>query len=294
MRFRLVDKIWLGLWCSAVVISAEAADVRPGEAVTFRRQAPAKGDVARQSVVTSTSMDVSVHLGQQVVHENATLVERAQERSIRLTHVEPDVRMASEVTYHKAGQAMTAGSDEAESLQQPVQGKTYRVEREGEELRILDEHGLVPPQDEYEIVWHSMESFGKANPLAEFLNGRTVSVGQTLDLPQEAAVHLLAFGDDVVTVERFALTLQEVRTAEGQRRAVFRAFISSRTHGQRQMGMQVEGILAVDADTSRVVSLEIAGPIGMTETHVNGPDTYLVSGRGKIQVAMHGSYGRAK
>jgi hypothetical protein len=292
IRFRALS--CLGLWCCAAAMAAHAADSAANESVTFNRRAPAKGDVARQSVFTNTKMHVSVHLAQQLVHENTTVVQRAQERTIHLTHVEPDVRMAGEVTYHEAGQSEASGSEEAASIHLPVRDKTYRVERQGDELEILDQDGLVPPLDEYEIVWQSMESFGKPNPLSDFLDGRTVALGETLELPTEAAVHLLAFGDDVVAVERFSLALQEVQPAGGSRRALFQVFVSSRTHGRSQMGMQVEGTLAVDAETCRVVALNLAGPIGMTEAQTHGPDTYLVSGRGKVQIKMQGAYSQSR
>jgi hypothetical protein len=170
-----------------------------------------------------------------------------------------------------------------------VEGKTYHVERDGDNLRITTATGDIPPQEEYEIVWYNMESFGKSNPLTEFLAGRTVAVGDTHELPNEAAQRLLAFGDDVVEVERFTLTLREITQSGGQH-AAFRALVSSRSQGASQMGMQVEGTLVVDAATCRVRSLDLAGPVGLTETKSNGVETYLLSGRGKIQVAMRGEF----
>lgn len=279
----LVAAVVLLLWtCGTNAVRAES--------VTFVRRAPAKGDMASQAVATRMSMDVSVTHGQQVVHEDSTRVRRAQERVVRLTHVEPGVRMAGEVTYRRAEESVANQDGEGQAVQLPVQDKTYRVERNANELSILDEQGRIPPQDEFEIVWHNMESFGKPNPLSEFLAGQTVAVGQTIELPSAAAMALLAFGEDAVAVERFSLALSEVQEADGRQRAVFRAFVSSRSHGKNQMGMQVEGTLVVDAATCRVVSLDLAGPVGLTETRSNGLDTYLVSGRGKIEVQMRGTF----
>jgi hypothetical protein len=245
------------------------------------------------AVLTSMTMETSVHLGRQLVHEDTTRVDRAQERVLRLTRVEPGRRLAGEVTYLTAEVTMASGEESfsaAAPTQQPVAGKTYLVERQGDELRITSDSGGIPPQEEFEIVWYNMESLGKPNPLADFLAGRTVAVGDLLELPTEAATRLLAFGDDVVQVERFTLTLKEVQVAEGRPRAVFDAFVSSRSQGRSQMGMQVEGTLAIDASTCRVLSLELAGPVGLTETKSNGAETYLVSGRGKLRVAMRGEY----
>jgi hypothetical protein len=202
--------------------------------------------------------------------------------------------MAGEVTYHQANESITSADGARESAQQPVVGKTYVVERTGDELQISTPQGEIPPQEEFEIVWHNMESFGKPNPLADFLAGRTVAVGQVLEVPADAAAELLAFGEDVVQVERFSLTLKQIEDHEGRQTAVFQAFVSSRSHGQSQMGMQVEGSLAVDAATCRVRTLELSGPIGLTETRTSGADTYLVSGRGKIHVAMRGEYREAR
>lgn len=294
MAFGRFSISWLVVMCCALVCQPAAGDGSTARSVRFSRRTPSAGDVGAVSVNTTTSMEVSVHSGEQLVHQNSTRVHRAQQRTLRLTHVEPGVRMAGEVTYRQADQSVVQGEKEAESVRQPVVGKTYRVERQGENLLITTASGDIPPQDEFQIVWHNMEAFGKPNPLTSFLDGRTVAVGDVLNLPTDAAMQLLAFGDDLVQVERFSLTLEEVREAGQGLQAVFRAFVSSRSHGRSQMGMQVEGKLIVDAATCRVVLLELAGPVGMTETHSNGPDTYLVTGRGKIHVAMRGEFRVAK
>ena len=128
------------------------------------------------------------------------------------------------VRYAEAAKEIATGTaegklGESKLAAQPVQGKAYRVRRDGEALLITDEHGSVPPLDEYEIVALNMESLGRPNPLADFLAGKTLTVGQRIALPNEVAEKLMGLGGEMGEVTRFDLTLNERRDDQRRERA---------------------------------------------------------------------------
>ena len=91
-----------------------------------------------------------------------------------------------------------AETNEPTLSSQPVQGKTYICKRElGEngELVVTDEAGNRPPTDEYEIVAQQMQMVGRPNPLAQFLAGRTIAVGEKVELPSAVASQVFNLGD---------------------------------------------------------------------------------------------------
>ena len=176
---------------------------------------------------------------------------------------------------------------------QPVQGKAYRCRREpGDDgkLIVADSDGAIPPLDEFEIVAQGMEMVGRPNPLAEFLAGRSVAVGQTLPLPKDVADRLFGIGERFGDVSRFDLTLQEVRTENGRACAVFRASVDAASNNSSQMRMQVEGPLVIEIASCRAVRTKLSGPIAMTESRGTYSTAYQLISTGHLTIAIDAAY----
>ena len=129
------------------------------------------------------------------MEKNETTMRNTQRRAVTTTEVLSGRTQAVLVRYPEATKQMLVGADASQPaadgkapetsppVPQPVQGKAYRCRREpgdNGKLIVTDADGLIPPLDEFEIVAQGMEMVGRANPLAEFLAGRSVAVGQTL------------------------------------------------------------------------------------------------------------------
>ena len=100
--------------------------------------------------------------------------------------------------------------------------------------------------DEYEIVSQSMEMVGRPNPLADFLAGRTVAIGETLTLPDEAAGRLFNLGERFGEVNRFDLTLpRNVRRRRRRPAQYSRRTIDAASNDSSQMRLEVEGPLVI-------------------------------------------------
>jgi hypothetical protein len=239
----------------------------------------------------------------------AMMMRTDQHRVVTTTEVQAGRTTSVTVRYLTATKQMAAGEaplsnnthsstgDSTPPTPQPVQGKTYLCRREGGEdgkLLVTVESGNAPPSDEYEIVSQNMEMIGRANPLAEFLAGRVVAVGETLSLPQDAADRLFNLGDRFGEVNRFELTLRRTLTADGAACAEFLAHIDAAKNDSSQMRLEVEGPLVVQVDTCRAVRTELSGPIGLSETRGTYSTASHLFGTGRMNMRIASAYGVAK
>ena len=205
--------------------------------------------------------------GDKVVEQAETQTHRQQRRLVTTTEIDGGATVAALVRYPEATQHVLAAQDATELRKltapadpQPVQGKAYRCRRNGEKLEITDADGNIPPFDEFKIVSQNMDALGRPNPLADFLGGHTVHVGDKLSLPHEVAERLLGLGDDLGQVSRFELVLTDVKTVGGAECGVFSASIDAASTNASQMRMQVDGSVVIQAGTCRAIEADLRGP----------------------------------
>lgn len=279
----------LPLYClraSAMVLLAAAAGFAQPSSITFTRRAPAVGDQSELTIAVNFQLTTTSRAGTQVLGTSETKLRRDHKRLVTTTALGPSGPTAATVAYTTAQQSVNDGPTDLE----PVVGKTYRCERRGEELVVTTEAGALPPIDEYRIVATNMETFGKKNPLAEYFAGRTVTVGEELDLPLELAGRLLGFDEKLAVAKRFSLTLKAIKDVSGQPCAVFETRIEAGSGARGQMGLMVGGPLVMQAAGCRTVSAELDGPIGMSETRVSAGGTRQITGVGKMKVSLGSRY----
>lgn len=276
-----------------------AAPASSGQSVTFNRRAPLVGDQLEQDLSISLQLGTMIRQNNQVLEQAKTSLHRHQRRVVTTTHVADGVTKAVLVRYAEAGKEVATGPANgplgtAKPTPQPVEGKTYRVRRDGETLLINNEAGEIPPLIEYEIVSLNMESLGRPNPLADYLAGQTITVGQKITLPNAVAEKLLGLGEEMGSVSRFDLTLKQVNTTRGVACAEFLASIEAGSNDSSQMKLSVEGPLVIEVDTCRAVEANFTGPIGMSETRGSLTTTYHMIGTGNMTVRIASDYADAK
>jgi hypothetical protein len=214
---------------------------------------------------------------------------------VTTTHVDRGMTVAVQVHYAEARKETAAGSSagklgQSTLMPQPVDGKTYRCRRDGETLLVTDESGKIPPLAESEIVAQNMETLGRPNPLADLLNGKTLTLGQQLTVPNDVAEKLLGLGGEMGSVTRFELTLDKVTDVDGATCAEFRASIEAASNDSSQMRLVVDGPLVIQVDTCRAVAANFTGPIGMSETRGSLTATYQMAGTGKMTLGIASKY----
>jgi hypothetical protein len=265
--------------------------------VSFGRQLPQVGDQTEQTLSMELRLDTTIRQGNQLVERGATAMCREQHRVITTSEVADDRTTAARVRYvaatTKTGRGERLRDLDGQNLgtaAQPVEGKAYDCRLDDDKLVVTDPQGDIPPIEEYQIVAENMQSLGQSNPLAEFLVGRTIGVGQQLTLPREVAERLLGIGDSLGRVNQFVLTLEDVRHIDGVQCAVFKAGVDAASNDSSQMRLELAGPLVIQVDTCRAVQADLVGPIGMTETRGSLDHTYQMAGTGRMTVRIVSTY----
>ncbi len=270
---------------------------RSAPAVRFSRQTPQVGDQVEQTIAVELRMATSERRGMEVQSQAHSMVRNAQRRVMTTSDVAGGRSTGIRVRYVSATRQMgrsegaaEPSGDAAPAEREPVDGKVYDCRRAGDALVVTDERGGIPPLAEYEIVARHMEMLGRPNPLADFLAGQTIRVGQRVPLPAEVADRLLGLGEQMGKVTRFDLTLTGTSTAGGAPCAVFEADVEAVSSDSSQMRMQVSGRLVVETGTCRAVRVELSGPIGMSETRGSYSTKYYLVGTGHVDVKLQSAY----
>lgn len=288
-----------------------AAGSVPRQTVRFGRRAVRVGDQMEQTLGLEVRMSMIMRRANELVGKNQNVTRSSQRRVITTTAVEAGRVMAVTVNYPESTKQVIGPPDpvapavpnasnasvELPPKAQPVQGKTYHCLREPGEngkLVVTDEAGNTPPSEEIEIVTQQMEMVGRENPFAGFLAGRSIAVGDKIELPKDLATQIFSLGDKFGEVTRFTLTLQKVQSEGGANCAVFQASVEAASNDSSQMRMQLEGPLVVQVDSCRAVRISLVGPIGMSETRGSYSTAYQVIGTGRVQVVIASTFREAK
>ncbi|MGL4513974.1 MAG: hypothetical protein ACRCT8_12860 [Lacipirellulaceae bacterium] len=245
--------------------------------VKFAKRASAVGDTIEQAIDTSLDVKLRERRGAEVIDERATASTRRQRRRVTATSIDAGRVVAAEVRFFESH--AERGALRADD---PIVGKAYHCRRQGERLVVTTDEGQVPPKDEFVAVSLAMESLGKPNPLADYLAGRDVTVGERLVLPAEVAAGALGFDDRLGRVERFALTLAAIDERGGRRLARFDGEVEATGAGSSQMRVVVTGPIVVEVATCRVASAELSGPFAMIESRGSLGNTVLVDSTGRL------------
>ncbi len=283
-----------------------AAGTSSSQSVRFTRRPAQVGDQVDQTIARDMSLTTAERRGASTTEKGTRTMRSRQVRSVVTTsaengrtqgvlvcyreaskHIEPDP--ANAVEHAVAADAMPAtGASSVTS--EPVAGKTYRCWRKGDNLVVTDDQGRVPPPAELEIVAADMEPVGRPNPFADYLAGRTVSIGETLNVPVALAGRLVALDERVGKVTQFSLTLREVINEAPAAHAVFAARIEAASISSSQMRLDVAGTLAVEIDTCRAVGSSLSGPLIMSESRGSYSTAYQIITTGKLSMSIASTY----
>jgi hypothetical protein len=257
--------------------------------VTFGRRAPQVGDQVEQNVEVELALRTLTRQGTKVLERGEQRLTRTQRRVITADRIESGRTQAAHVKFLTAQRQI----DDEPKTNEPVVGKTYHCQRDGERLVVNTADGKLPPLDEFQLVTPCMEMLGRVNPLTDFLAERSIAVGEKVTLPEEIAGELLGADDEFGKAERFEMTLVKCEKVDGRECAVFQAEIEASGSGTSQMRLLVTGPLVIEVPTCRAVSADFKGPIGMSEVQGTFGARYQVDATGTLRVAVSSKYGRS-
>ncbi|MEQ8848507.1 hypothetical protein [Botrimarina sp.] len=270
----------------AVAVAAEAAAAGEPDSVTFGEPSSRVGDIVRQSVQVGLSLESKLRRGAEVLEEENRRVERAQRRTVTATALDSGRVTAAQVVFAESHAQIVDGPKAGARDDDPVVGKTYLCWREGDELRVTLPDGKLPPLDEYAVVARAMRTLGTPSPLAAHLAGRTVRVGEKLELPSAVAQQALGFDKEMGEVVDFELELKAIDEAGGARLARFDARIEAVGAGAEQMRLFIAGRFVLDEAQCRVTSADLSGPIAMSSLRGPSSQGYQMDARGKMRLRV--------
>jgi glutathione peroxidase len=118
--------------------------------------------------------------------------------------------------FAKGSRSRTLGDGEPETERDPWVGSSFRVFLRGERAYVLGGTGGPAPLQAQQPVVSEFNGYRNERMLKPVLDGKTVKVGQTIEVPEEIAKG--AFGG---AVKSFKLTMTEIRTVRGRKCGVF-------------------------------------------------------------------------
>ena len=263
---------------------------RSAETITFRKQSTTVGQRMVQTAFVHTATQQTYEQSNQIISEEDREVRNTQVRHITTVAMEPP---AVDVTYVQANLRIGKNRFFAKRESLPVEQKTYRVTRAGEDLQIRDKNGHLPPIAERKIVERTMSWVGKPNELAEFLNGRTVAVTERIDLPPTVAAKIFGGAVGMKTIAQATLTLRKIKRVGGESCGEFNVHLVGSPMGDAAKQSTVTGKIAVQANTCRTTLAEVESDLDMAEKRGPTGATFTVRNRGKVQLKIKADFDKS-
>jgi hypothetical protein len=253
------------------------------------------GDRVGQEVRVELNLSTTITQSGQVAHQSQHVIQRRQDRGIEVLEVAEGRAGRVHVTYLTSRQVRREARVEQEqaegqAIPQPIEGKSYYVTRQGQQLLITDQDDNIPPLEQYQLVLENMQTLGQPNPLARFLLGRTFITGERIALPQSLAEQLLGLGEPFGKVQSFELELTGSDRIDGQQCALFTATIAAVALEQGEIGLNITGRLAIQTATCRTVAAELTGPVQMASEERTGRGSFQYRATGDMRLSIHSTY----
>lgn len=202
---------------------------------------------------------------------------------------------AARVNFTKSTEtAMNPFSGAEETKEKPVHGKSYQATFEAGEHKITDAAGKPVSATESEDVAGVVRGSIFDSGIAAVFDGGSVEVGKEITLPNEVARRLLNLSkDEGIDLKECKLTLKETRESGGTTCGAFVAAVTMESAAAPGMpgklSMEMNGDLLVCTKTSRVVSMQLKGPVSMNGSQDQGgmKVDFAISGEASVSATTH-------
>lgn len=254
----------------------------PLKKTSFSKKPFAKGDV--QFTRTRMLMNLDLDVAGRSFHTKVEGSER-KERTILKADAE-GVVTDMKVHYLEARKAsITQGKTERET--EPVEGKTYRLRRRGDETVITYPDGGTPPRDELDAVEKDYRRFGEPDRVFASLPTRPLSPGERvpeLEKSLEKTFADTALEQPKGTVERVEVTFAGPKGKLG----VFDVeVVLAINKSPLEMRFPLKGKLELYLSNGWLHELEMAGPVEVAASKGGGPP---ITGGGTMKMTSSATY----
>ncbi|MCO5167257.1 MAG: hypothetical protein M9894_12965 [Planctomycetes bacterium] len=268
---------------AALLLVASAATAE--ETVTLTWRPPAEGSTRTDTKHMEMKLNLVVRLNGQVVQDANMSMREDEETAVTVQAVTGDAASKVQVEYRRA-EKVQAQDQVEERATSPTLGKTYVVERKGEELTVTAADGSAPPEEEQEVVAKDQRDLGKPDRFFRLLPKEPVTVGQVIAVSPEDAREV--FPPDDMEVKRFQLKLAGVQ--EGVARFEVEMLAGGEPTEGMTMTFDLKGDFLVRVADGRPLSLTLAGPMEMKGLQEEEGTKVEFGGKGTMSVRFGASY----
>ncbi|MBX7073177.1 MAG: hypothetical protein K1X71_08505 [Pirellulales bacterium] len=274
----------LGKFVVLLLAISQTEQTAAVDSAEFKNRPLAVGESVTQEVDFGLKMKIMASTGTEATRANKNL-QRRQHRELQLLAAPPGGARAK-LRFDLAEQTQQYGPGVATRLKEPVADKSYLVSRQDDKLTVTNLDGSAVPQEEEMLVAASMEAFGRANPLSQFLNGQRVAVGEQLEPPANVAEELFAAWREMIEITRFTLTLERIDETAASPLAVFTAVIEGQSRGAKQHLTILQGRMLIECDTCRPALVELSGPVRLCQTQSTNEGDIELDCQGSVYAVM--------
>lgn len=259
--------------------------------VHFARVPTRVGDRVDQQVVVEMDLKTTITQSGQTAGESEDKMVRRQDRVVEVTKVTGEKFKSAQVSFPQS-RLVVPGENANPDEPQVVEGKSYVFTREGEDVKITDLAGEVPPIEEYKIVADSLKTLGTPNLLAKHLIEKQPQIGERMLVPRKVARSLFGMNDDIGAIKRFEMTFRELQTSQtsGALLALFDTKIETMPSEASPLEMSVKGQVTIEVKTCRTISATLSGPIGMSTVQPTEGGVLHYGVSGKLVMATRADY----
>lgn len=259
------------------------------QSLEFTMRPTQVNDTSRQLIECQLTAERTIRQQNQLVDSSKQWLTRKQQRTLTIIEVEDGIPVRARLRYENSSTEILGASSQTMKIVQPIANKTYLVTRRNAQLSFSDETGGEITQEEDKLLRNQMAVFGKPNPLATFLNGKNITIGQSMVVPDAVARELLGLTGKSGKTDKLSLKLVGAKNIDGSVCGLFETLL--RTSSQESsMSMLLKGQLAVEAGTCRTRSIQFEGPVAISETRGPALGRFVVSTNGNLQVAVQTSF----
>jgi hypothetical protein len=254
------------------------------EGPSFHLRPPAVGE---RATLTSDSII-------EVAFQGATSVIRMLGRRVFEAKVlEANDKAATKVLLHYiVAEANTETEGKLRQKAQPVAGKTYLFTAKSTGVDIVHEGGGELSKAELDWLKVDLDSFGKPDPLCAYLDGKTLTPGETFDGPN-LVTSMLGSILEKGNIESISLQFREIQTRrDGTPEGLFGFQVKALMPNDQgaQIEMSSSGTMEVALDPCRRLSMEMAGSLAVSGAiDVNGRKV-PVQGQGTAKINFLAQY----
>ena len=274
----------------AVLLALAPAALEAADGATFHNRPLRAGDVYKMITGGLFDFTMSIATEGNVLGSQEMSTRVAENYRVEVLDANALAPTRVRVRYYQSESHTSTQQGPAEKEVEPVAGETFVVTATESGPRVTDERGNPVDEKTAGQVAGDFSGLAEPDPLCKLLDGRTVALGEVLQLgPEFAGLLGASSGDD--EVESFTLILREVAPRRGVRGDFeLQVQLASQQIEGATMSVQAAGLVTLSVDDCRPLSVEMAGPMTIAGTSQENGQTLTLRGTGRVKAVMRLEY----